>query len=135
HALDARPVEIEAARRQELAGWLQERVGFSRAPDLSALGLKLLGGRVAPGLVGPAGFLVYEREDGARLGLYFERAETAAPPGGRAAPNLTTVEWRANGFAFVLIGALAPEAMQAAAEKAAAGVNGENAGKEAGARR
>lgn len=121
--LDSRPVEIEAGRRRELLAWLQERVGIARAPDLTDVGLRFLGGRVTPGVMAPAGFLVYERADGGRLGLYFERTEgSGASSGHRGGPGLTTIEWRASGFAFVLVGSLAPEFLQAAAEKAAASV-------------
>ncbi len=122
YALDARPVEIDAGRRGELLAWLQERVGFSRAPDLTGVGLRLLGGRVAPGVASPAAFLVYERDDGARVGLYFERADAGAAPSGQRGQGVSVVEWRAGGFAFVLVGVLAPDAMQAAAEAAAAAV-------------
>ncbi|CCJ06765.1 anti-sigma factor [Methylocystis sp. SC2] len=122
YILDPRPVEVEASRRGELLAWLQERVGFSRAPDLSGVGLRLLGGRVAPGVAAPAAFLVYERDDGGRVGLYFERAEALAAPAGQRGQGVSVIEWRAGGFAFVLVGALAPEAMQAAAEAAAAAV-------------
>jgi anti-sigma factor RsiW len=121
---DARPVEIEANRRDELKSWLRARVGFALLPDLSGLGLRLLGGRVAPGVAAPAGLLFYENGQGARVGLYFERAEAsaAAAPPPRAAPGLAAIEWRGAGMAFVLIGPLGAEAMQAAAERAAAEV-------------
>ncbi|PPD42646.1 MAG: anti-sigma factor [Methylocystis sp.] len=120
---DARPVEIDISRRGELVAWLQERVGFSRPPDLADLGLRLVGGRVSPGVAAPAGFLVYERADGARVGLYFERAEaTGAPQAPRVGQGVVEVEWRAAGFAFVLVGPLSPEDMQAAAERAATAV-------------
>lgn len=123
YASDPRPAELDAGRRTELASWLQDRVGFSRLPDLSGLGLRLLGGRVAPGVAAPAGLLLYERADGGRVGLYFERAETAgAPQAPRAGPGVVAVEWRANGFAFVMIGPISAEEMQAAAEQAAASV-------------
>lgn len=123
YAGDARPVEIDSSRRGELMAWLQERVGFSAAPDLSDLGLRLIGGRVTPGVAAPAGLLMYERADGARVGLYVERAEAApAPQGPRAGQGVTAVEWRAGGFAFVLLGALASEDMQAAGERAASAV-------------
>jgi anti-sigma factor RsiW len=113
YALDPRPAEIDAGRRAELASWLQERVGFSRLPDLSALNLRLLGGRVAPGVAAPAGLLFFERADGGRIGLYFERAEAAgAPTAPRAGPGV------------VLIGPYPAEEMQAVAERAAAGVAG-----------
>ncbi|MBM3577397.1 MAG: anti-sigma factor [Alphaproteobacteria bacterium] len=122
YILDARPVEIDAAHHDELLTWLQERVGFSRAPDLDGVGLRLLGGRVAPGVAAPAAFLIYQRDDGARVGLYFERAEAVAAPSGQRGQGVTVIEWRASGFAFVLVGALPPDAMQAAAEAAAAAV-------------
>ena len=125
YATDPRPVEIDISRRGELVAWLKERVGFARPPDLAALGLRLMGGRVAPGVAAPAGLLLYERADGARLGLYFERAEAAgAPQSPRGGLGVTAIEWRSGGFAFVLVGPLAPEEMQAAAESAAAAVAG-----------
>jgi anti-sigma factor RsiW len=124
YASDARPVEFDADHKSELLAWLRGRVGFGVAPDLSGLGLRLLGGRIAPGVARPAGFLLYEREGVGRVGLYFERAEPGAAPAGppRAAANLTAIEWRGAGMAFVLIGPLGADAMQAAAERAAAQV-------------
>ena len=121
YAPDARPVEFGAGHLDDLAAALRLRVGFGRAPDLAGVGLRLLGGRIAPGLKAPAGFLLYERPDGARVALYFERAEPENTP--RAAPrvdqNLIAIEWRGAGMAFVLIGPLGADAMQEAAERAA----------------
>jgi anti-sigma factor RsiW len=123
YATDPRPVEIDVSRRGELVAWLKERVGFGRPPDLSDLGLRLLGGCVAPGVASPAGLLLYERADGARIGLYFERAgSSGAPQAPRGGLGVTAIEWRAGGFAFVLVGPLVSEEMQAAAERAAAAV-------------
>jgi anti-sigma factor RsiW len=119
---DSKPIDIGADRMGDLIAALKLRVGFARAPDLSSVGLRLLGGRVAPGLVAPAGFLVYENDNGARVALYFERAEAGPAP--RIAPrvdsSLTAIEWRGAGMAFVLIGPLGSEAMQISAERAAA---------------
>lgn len=121
YTVDAHPVEFDATRRDELADRLKTRVGFARIPDLSAQDLRLLGGRIVPGVSGPAGFLIYERADGGRVGLYFERAVfAAAPPAPRGGFGVTAIEWRAADFAFVLVGPLPPDAMQAAAERAAA---------------
>ena len=123
YVLDPRPVEFDAAQKEALLDALRLRLGFARAPDLSSLDLKLLGARVAPGLRGPAGVLIYERGDlSARVALYYEKAESVGFP--RLAPRvdqaLTAIEWRAAGYEFVLIGPLGPEAMQQAAERAAA---------------
>ncbi len=124
YVADARPVEIDISRRGELVAWLKERVGFSVLPDLADLGLRLIGGRVAPGVAAPAGLLFYERADGTRVGLYFERAETAGgPAASRPGQGVSAIEWRANGFAFALVGPLSPENMQGAAERAASAVS------------
>jgi anti-sigma factor RsiW len=123
YTVDAHPVEFDASRREELADRLKTRVGFSRIPDLSTLNFHLLGGRIVPGASGPAGFLIYERADGGRIGLYFERAIFAvAPPAPKGGFGVTAIEWRAADFAFVLVGPLQSDAMQAAAERAAAQV-------------
>jgi len=123
YTVDAHPVEFDASRREELADRLKTRVGFSRIPDLSALDLHLLGGRIVPGASGPAGFLIYERADGGRVGLYFERAVFAvAPPAPKGGFGVTAIEWRAADFAFVLVGPLPQDTMQAAAERASAQV-------------
>lgn len=121
-AQDARPVEIDATRAAELSAWLGERTGYGRLPDLAAAGLELVGGRLVPGVLSPAGLLIYRAASGARAALYFERAggerpSTATP---RMTPGLAAVEWRAAGFAFILVGQLAADRAQAAAESAAA---------------
>ncbi|CAN2534870.1 hypothetical+protein [Methylocapsa aurea] len=121
-AQDARPVEIGADRKGELSLWLGERAGFGRLPDLTEAGLELVGGRLVPGVLAPAGLLIYQSSGGVRAALYFERAggehPSTAPP--KTAPGLAAVEWRAAGFAFILIGPLAAEVARAAAESAAA---------------
>lgn len=120
-AQDARPVEIGVEQKAELAAWLSERAGFGGTPDLTAAGLDLLGGRLVPGLLAPAGLLFYQTTSGARVGLYFERASGDAAPAQppRTAPGLFAVEWRVAGLAFVLLGPLSGEAGRAAAERAA----------------
>lgn len=120
-AQDSQPVEIGAEQRAELSAWLSERAGFGGLPDLTAAGLELLGGRLVPGVLGPAGLLLYEAKSGVRVGLYFERADGQAPPSEppKTAPGLLAVEWRAGGLAFVLLGPLPGEAGRAAAESAA----------------
>jgi anti-sigma factor RsiW len=64
------PIEVKAGE-QHLLPWLSRRVGTTlRAPDLSTFGLKLLGGRLLPGLNGPAALFMYEGANGERFTIY-----------------------------------------------------------------
>jgi anti-sigma factor RsiW len=120
-ASDERPVELGAESAAELSRWLAARVGFGVLPDLSPAGLELRGGRLTPGAQGPAGLLFYRSAEGALVGLYVERVagERFFGPPPRLEPGLETVEWRAGGRAFVLLGPVSAETLRAAAEIAA----------------
>ena len=57
--------------------WLSKRVGTNlRAPDLKEYSLKLLGGRLLPGPIGPAALFMYESPTGERFTLYCSRSKT-----------------------------------------------------------
>jgi anti-sigma factor RsiW len=73
-----RPVEVAAAQEAQLVQWLSNRLGRRlTAPDLTALGLTLVGGRLLPGAAGqPAAQLMYQDAGGGRLTLYL-RADPA----------------------------------------------------------
>lgn len=99
YASDIRhPVEIAADRKGELLGWLGKRLGATlSAPDLSRLGLRLLGGRLVPYAGASGALLVYEDATGRRLGALIVRG--AADPGTadrRFADRdgLATLAWR-----------------------------------------
>jgi anti-sigma factor RsiW len=71
------PVEVRAAE-QHLVPWLSKRVGTSlRMPDLNEFSLKLLGGRLLPGPIGPAAFFMYEGPTGERFTIYCSRSKKA----------------------------------------------------------
>jgi anti-sigma factor RsiW len=71
------PVEVPGSERAHLQQWLTKRCGWDvRAPELSATGLKLVGGRLLPGPTGPASFLMYESASGERFTVYTARTET-----------------------------------------------------------
>ncbi|HWK97820.1 MAG TPA: anti-sigma factor [Pseudolabrys sp.] len=70
------PVEVPGAEAAHLRQWLSKRVGYElRIPDLSALGLKLVGGRLLPGPTGSAAaFYMYENAAGERYTVYCAKA-------------------------------------------------------------
>jgi anti-sigma factor RsiW len=68
------PVEVGAAEESHLVQWLTKRLGANvRAPTLSALGWKLVGGRLLPDRGHPAAQFMYEDGAGRRLTLYLRK--------------------------------------------------------------
>jgi anti-sigma factor RsiW len=78
YAVEVRhPVEVPGSERDHLQAWLTKRCGWAvRAPELTATGLKLVGGRLLPGPSGPASFLMYESASGERFTIYTAKAST-----------------------------------------------------------
>jgi anti-sigma factor RsiW len=70
------PVEVPGDQRAHMMRWLSKRLGYEqRIPDLSALGLKLVGGRLLPGPDGAAAFYMYEGASGERFTIYCSRTK------------------------------------------------------------
>jgi anti-sigma factor RsiW len=70
------PIEVRAAE-QHLLPWLSRRVGTNiRTPELGSFDLKLLGGRLLPGPIGPAAMFMYEGPTGERFTLYCSRVKS-----------------------------------------------------------
>ena len=68
------PVEVGAAEEAHLVQWLTKRIGAQvRAPALSGLGWKLVGGRLLPDRGLPAAQFMYEDATGRRLTLYMRK--------------------------------------------------------------
>jgi len=71
------PIEVKA-EEAHLLPWLSKRVGTTlRAPDLGQFDLKLLGGRLLPGVSGPAALFMYESSSGQRFTIYCSRLDAA----------------------------------------------------------
>lgn len=70
------PVEVPGTDTAHMRAWLSKRVGAELIiPDLSSLGLKLVGGRLLPGPTGTAAaFYMYENAAGERYTIYCARA-------------------------------------------------------------
>jgi len=100
------PVEVPGAEAAHLVQWLSKRLGYDlRAPDLAAIGLKLVGGRLLPGPSGAAGFLMYEGPSGERFTLYSARwdaPETALRY--RDAGQIAAFYWVDSNRAYVMSG-------------------------------
>ena len=99
------PIEV-GATEAHLLPWLSRRVGTSiRAPELSSFDLKLLGGRLLPGMNGPAALFMYESGSGERLTLYCSKL--AAPQMGlryNANESFAAVHWVEGGYGYVVSG-------------------------------
>jgi anti-sigma factor RsiW len=108
------PVEVPAAERAHLVQWLSKRLGYDvRAPDLDALGLRLVGGRLLPGPGVPAAFLMYETQSGDRITLYSARTATANTQMRYAADAQDgALFWADNGVGYVVSGSGRREQLQ-----------------------
>jgi anti-sigma factor RsiW len=99
------PIEVKAGERH-LVPWLSRRVGTAlRAPDLESFGLKLLGGRLLPGLQGPAALFMYEGANGERYTLYSSsqrQPQTAFRY--TVADKFAAVHWVESDIGFVMSG-------------------------------
>jgi len=66
------PVEVGANEEAHLVQWLSKRLGHRLiAPDLTALGFQLMGGRLLSADSGPAALFMYENGKGTRLTSYY----------------------------------------------------------------
>jgi len=115
------PVEVPGSEAAHLAQWLTRRVGYEvRAPDLDAMGLKLVGGRLLPSLTGAgAAFFMYEGASGERFTIYCRR--TRAPESAlryRATGLVGSFSWVENDVGFVVSGPADRARLQKVAEAA-----------------
>jgi anti-sigma factor RsiW len=100
------PVEVTGAERPHLVQWLSKRLDYRLLlPDLESRGLKLVGGRLLPGPLGPAALFMYEGPSGDRYTLYCARTN-AAPTALRykAADRFAGFYWVDHGIAYVVSG-------------------------------
>lgn len=65
------PVEVGSDQKTHLVKWLSKRMGHRlTAPDLTGVGMHLIGGRLLPGENAAAAQLMYEDASGKRVTLY-----------------------------------------------------------------
>lgn len=116
------PVEVDAAHADHLVAWLSKRVGTQlHAPDFSAQGYELLGGRLLSGETGPVAQFMYQDGIERRVTLYVRRAaagnqETAFR---HATENGVDVfYWIDGDFAYALSGQIGRQTIQQLADAA-----------------
>ncbi len=99
------PIEV-AATEAHLLPWLSRRVGTTlRAPDLASFDLKLLGGRLLPGITAPAALFMYENPAGERVTLYATPLKTATSGLIYKEDNrVALVEWVSDNYGFAISG-------------------------------
>lgn len=112
------PVEVTAAQEQHLVNWLSKRLGGKvRAPNLTAAGFELMGGRLLPGDGAPAAQFMYQDAHGHRLTLYVRQMPNQDGAAFRFAEEngVGVFYWTDRGFGYALSGEQAkPELLQVA---------------------
>jgi len=109
------PVEVPGSELAHLKQWLSKRVGHDLSiPDLSSMGLKLVGGRLLPGPTGAAAFYMYEGPSGERFTIYCAKSggpETALQF--RSAEQLASFTWVDDKIGYVVSGPADRERLEA----------------------
>ncbi len=99
------PIEVRA-EENHLLPWLSRRIGTTlRAPDLSKFDLKLLGGRLLPGIGAPAALLMYENAAGERVTLYSTPLKAQRTSFRyQEADKFASIHWVAENYGWVVSG-------------------------------
>jgi anti-sigma factor RsiW len=109
----ANPIEVVSTDRHTVKPWFEGRVPFAvNVPDLSATPFRLIGGRVVF-LQGRPGAYLLVSKGAHRISLFvFE----SLPHLGDT-PQMTLLEWRANGLTYVAVGDVSREDLEGLRQK------------------
>jgi anti-sigma factor RsiW len=112
------PIEVKA-EEQHLLPWLSRRIGTTlRAPDLSSFDLKLLGGRLLPGINAPAALFMYESGSGERVTIYVSRTtEVRTSFRYKVSDKFGALRWSEAGYGWVVSGPDDKPRLKAIAER------------------
>jgi anti-sigma factor RsiW len=104
----ARPVEVATKDRAVLERWFAgQGASPAPAPDLSAAGFALIGGRIIPGAFSPAQFMLYENAGRERVAVTIEPLDS--PPASAIALSQSGgvfgASWTDAGHGFAVLGA------------------------------
>ncbi|MEI8716486.1 anti-sigma factor family protein [Mesorhizobium sp. ISC11] len=114
-------VEVPASDKDHLQTWLSNRVGLKLvAPDLTANGFQLVGGRLLPAGESKAAMLLYEDGNGQRISLFVttESAENAKGTYAATQDGPEAVYWLDKGYGCAVVGSLPRERLNEVARNA-----------------
>ncbi|MER8753253.1 anti-sigma factor [Mesorhizobium sp. M1050] len=114
-------VEVPASDKDHLETWLSNRVGLKLvAPDLTANGFQLVGGRLLPAGESKAAMLLYEDGKGQRISLFVtaQSAENAKGTYASAEDGPRAVYWLDKGYGCAVVGSLPREQLAIVAKSA-----------------
>lgn len=103
-----RPVELRPQDGAEFAPWISARLGRRiEVPDLDALGLRFIGGRLLATEAGAAALFLYDDDRGARVSVYVRPVRGERPGEGvrvRDDAGAQTRFWYQSGFGYAVTG-------------------------------
>ncbi|TPK77034.1 anti-sigma factor [Mesorhizobium sp. B2-4-12] len=114
-------VEVPASDKDHLQTWLSNRVGLKLvAPDLTANGFQLIGGRLLPAGESKAAMLLYEDDKGERISLFVtaESAENATGTYASAQAGPQAIYWLDKGYGCAVVGSLPRDQLAVVAKSA-----------------
>ena len=114
-------VEVGANDKDHLLGWLSKRIGLTLvAPDLTAEGFELVGGRLLPAGQKTAALLLYEDAKGNRISIYVtaEGEEKAKGIYRLETGGASAVYWLDKGWGCAVVGTLPQEQLLDVGRKA-----------------
>jgi anti-sigma factor RsiW len=107
-------VEVGADQKDHLVGWLSKKVGVPLiAPDFSAEGFQLVGGRLLPAAGNAAAQFMYQDPVGIRISLYVTSDAKIGEPGFRLYEDdgARSFYWYDGGFYYAIVGGLPEKAL------------------------
>lgn len=108
------PVEVAANEEAHLVRWLGNRIGRTlTAPDLSAKGFHLVGGRLVPFAEKPGAMLMYQDDGGDRVTVLIGVNPAHEGTSFRFAEedDVATFYWADNGYGYAMSGAVSRETL------------------------
>ena len=115
-----RPTELGADQRDDLARWVSNRLNHRvTPPDLSADGLRYMGGRLAATQDGPAGLFMYNDAHDVRVTVFVlpMGSVASAPIQPVDVANVDGCAWIDKGIGYTVVGKLSPQDLHRLAEQ------------------